>query len=396
MIAQKMAQCVVWGVALACAAPRSALAQPSNKAESTLFILLKNGEVIRGDLKRKQQKYRIDLVEGGRIVMAKSELWTVARSLEQLYEFRARQVDRRGATAQFELAEWCLCQRLYRHALQHVEYAKQNGYDTDRVAGLRRRIEVATAPPTPPRPVVQVQPVSASSGENARTGKGAQGRRTVDAAARSMLSTEALHEFTTRIQPLLINRCGNASCHGRATTTEFRLEPLSRHAFKFSYVAQRNAIAVQAYIHFASPRHSPLRQKAGQPHGGQLAAALNRSQRETLDRWLGMATGREVHDSSASRMAREQHRKQSPNPVPLVDHRGPFAASAGEQAPLARSVPRIANDQSETEEPTSGKAKGAPSKLADDRPSDFASPAASEWVDPFDPAPFNRRHHGES
>ena len=89
-------------------------------------------------------------------------------------------------------------------------------------------VPVPTAPPLPtPPPVPQIE-----------------------------LTSEALIQFGTRVQPILMNACAN--CHNEAHGTAFRLERTYEIGVGNRKTLQQNVSTVLAYVNVAQPQASPF------------------------------------------------------------------------------------------------------------------------------------------
>lgn len=85
-------------------------------------------------------------------------------------------------------------------------------------------------------------------------------------------STLASSQFTTKVQPVLVNLC--ASCHAQPKHKDgFHLDSV-RLGFATPDATLRNAEAASRYVDARNPGTSPLLVKATQAHGGQERASL--------------------------------------------------------------------------------------------------------------------------
>ena len=85
-------------------------------------------------------------------------------------------------------------------------------------------------------------------------------------------ATLASSQFTTKVQPVLMNLC--ASCHAQPRhQAGFHLQPF-RLGFSSPDATLHNAEAASRYVDTSNPGASPLLVKAQQSHGGQSRPAL--------------------------------------------------------------------------------------------------------------------------
>jgi hypothetical protein len=320
-------------------------------------VLLHNGEVLQGRILGDGQRYRIELADGGAAVLPHRDIWRVERSLRDLYEFRLQDAERHGGAAHFDLARWCLKQQLYAEASVQVAIAQRADLDAEMLRDLRARIEVAVSnrQRQAARPTIPVRQISAPDPLADRESAVPQ------PVHASELSPPALEEFSKSIQPLLINRCGNATCHGRASQTDFRLAEPPRRALYTPRLTQRNAAASLQYVNFAASSASGLLEWSARPHAGMKSAALNQEQLESLRRWLATVTGKSPADEAAKRSASTA---LAPRGLPCPPD--PKATLEVDSSHLEATDMDHGADQAQ---------------------------AAGESGDPFDPQAFNRRHH---
>ena len=312
---------------------------------------------MRGQIQRDGQRYKIELAEGGVALLPRGDIWRVERSLRELYDFRRQEAERHGGQAHFDLAKWCLQQEMYPEASVHLAIAQRAELDAELLHDLRARIEVAVSAQQrrATSPSLPARQVSAAISGSASKDNGEPPAHT------TQLSPQALREFSTRIQPLLINRCGNATCHGRASQTDFQLTQPQRRGLYTPRLTQRNAAACAGYVNFAAPSASDLLAWSDRAHGGMTGTALNENQLETLRQWLTTVTGKSPTVEVAQRSAANTpHAGGLINPL---DAESTLAADPS-RADISAAVP------DSKEKPTSDGSN-----------------------DPFDPEAFNRQHH---
>src|SRR5262249_20312220 len=106
------------------------------------------------------------------------------------------------------------------------------------------------------------------------------------------LSNESATAFTQRIQPLLMNKCGNASCHGKSEPNDkrdgFRLNPVRLGTSSHRLYTERNLAEVLRYIDLEEPALSPLvtiPQGAHAGTAGVFHGTSGNTQLKTLRAW---------------------------------------------------------------------------------------------------------------
>ncbi|MCA9185069.1 MAG: hypothetical protein KDA99_05595, partial [Planctomycetales bacterium] len=139
-----------------------------------------------------------------------------------------------------------------------------------------------------------------------RTAAGPQGNPAVPLAS---LSRDSMELFTTRVQPLLVNRCGASNCHGGTNNMSFRLIDGRWGNRVPRRITQQNLLAMLAQIDAQDPAHSPLLQ----PHAHLASAGVEeiafdgttRGQYELLTRWIEMSLEKPLHHAPAPPQLRQ-------------------------------------------------------------------------------------------
>jgi hypothetical protein len=157
------------------------------------------------------------------------------------------------------------------------------------------------------------------------------------------LSAETVAEFASRIQPLLVNRCGQAGCHGgqgdARVVWRLRLPVTDRYSRMPAELTRENLREVLAHLDAQHPSQSPLLREASRAHGGLEEPPLgfaDQALRQTLNEWLRAASAPRPEaaptsdseaaapprTSVATRSGREIERRQEgparPRPLPPV------------------------------------------------------------------------------
>ncbi len=102
-----------------------------------------------------------------------------------------------------------------------------------------------------------------------------------------ILSSTAVSTYVREIQPLLVNRCATAGCHGKGGTTSFSLT----RAKPSASVTQRNLGAVLQQIEGFPPSQSLLWISSSSPHGGLDVKPLKDVELQRLLPWVETVYG---------------------------------------------------------------------------------------------------------
>jgi hypothetical protein len=204
------------------------------------------------------------------------------------------------------------------------------------------------------------------------------------------LSRDAAAAFTTKVQPLLVNKCGNAGCHGTAADNDFRLNMVRLGSANNRRAAESNLALVLNYVDIHEPHRSPLLEQVRKGHGGAPATLFGGSsgpaQLKVLTEWIESV----AHERAAeeARLAKRTPLKKPPRTA-VVE-----TTSVEESTPSqAAVIPAVATNE----------AVPVPHVLASGtRPQNEPKSAAQKpielppkrRVDRFDPAAFNEQFGG--
>ena len=243
------------------------------------LLLLRNGHLLEGQVTRAGDYFIVTQGETSEIRMPADEVEALCGSLDEAYEFKARQVGSNGIGPRLDLAEWCLRHNLYARCAEQLIAAMQIAPENERLLLLERRLALAVEAPEPlPSPAT---PFTAEVAVDA-----------IDKAIRD-LPEASIERFTTIVQPILLNRCSAGNCHGPSATSEFRLlRPLAGQVANQRFT-QRNLYAALQHVNRSEPEASPLLSMPQRRHGTALVAVFDERTRDQLDelrRWVQLAT----------------------------------------------------------------------------------------------------------
>ena len=317
-------------------------------------LVLRNGEVLAGTTTKVGDRYVVAKSDGSELRIPTRDVEMHCLDLDEAYIRRRQTVSPRDGSAHLQLADWCLRCGLHARAADELLAAIAIAPRDPRIGGLERRLRSATDP-VPVRetvPAVHTSPLHQGDSERVL----------------SALPSDAVESFASRVQPMLLNRCGSNACHGGRSSTEFQLiSPGWGKTITLRYT-QRNLLAAYRQVDSARPEASPLLTIPGRPHGGLESSVFgerDRPQLELLDAW--------VRKASLAMPASQ--------PVSVVSPPGQLLQSSHHQPiPLPKTT-----DDSGTD-PATG-LRPLPSGKG---PADAAS-AGLDFRDPFDPERFNRQ-----
>jgi hypothetical protein len=316
------------------------------------LLLLKNGEILEGDVTRSGDYYLV-VAADSELQIRLHDVEAVCRDLEDAYRSKAAKINPLSAEDHTLLAQWCIDRKLFGHAARELTEAYRLDDTHPRIVLLERRLKAAMAESKPMPAAVAPSPASGPTDEQ------------LEQTARS-ISPEALQEFTVRVQPLLVNYCATAGCHGPKPASKFQLQRVYLNERNDPRLVRVNLHAVMAQLDKQRVGNSPLLTVPLAAHGGSkkpLFTAYNAEHYRVVAAWaarVGNAAG------GASSSTASAAPTTVPSPTGALLQRLPIAPPGGETSTPSAPPPA---------EPTVPPVK----------------PAAEMPNDPFDPAAFNQR-----
>lgn len=309
-------------------------------AKLPAVLLLRNGSVLQGTVTPQGDHYLVVFGESGHVRVPNSKVQRVFSSLELAYQFKRARIDG-SLESRLDLARWCLRVDLLPRAADQLLAAEvQHGADRQ-IETLHRRLLLATRPKQPEAPGGAEETTASNQADRAELLK--------------ELPAGAIERFTMDVQPLLLNRCATAGCHGPQSGRSLVLlrslanRPLTRR------LTERNLASTLAQLDKHNPRESPLLVRTLSAHGGAQRPGITDQDAKPLQVLLDW-----VRSVSVTSAAPEPETIAEPNELLL---QSPALAPSDAQR-------------------TSNHSAAA------------TSPGAYQPADPFDPAVFNLLHHG--
>lgn len=337
------------------------------------ILLLRNGEVLAGRITHAGDYYYLSRPRGDlRLKTAEVEL--VAADLNEVYQTKRGQIEQGNPQAHLDLAEWCVLQKLLDKAADELSEAARIAPHHPRLSLIQRRLELARRGEPPAAHGIRTEP-GPTNDDLDRMVRGMPGR--------------SVEEFTSTVQPLLVNNCTSAGCHNAQSPGKLRLLRLPRTGVPSRRLTQRNLHSVWQVIDPANPLNSPLLTQPIAPHGiakDAIFSSREVEQYRQLVSWVqGLAPqGKRARPPHVAKQAEPllqtvpprgtQSRRFPRSPPPSPPLGGPAAVD------LDLTDPDAAPVESDTVPDDSA---ASPSREADYEP-----------VDPFDPEIFNRRFFG--
>ena len=306
-------------------------------------LVLRNGQVLQGKITHVGDLYYVVLPDGEiRIKTATVEF--ACGSIEEAYRRKRSGIRVGNAEDHIQMAQWCQQQGLLGAAAAELAEAMAADPGNRMIPYLERRLKMAMEPAK--HLVASAKP--ADRGPTADD---------LDRLTRSM-PPGTVETFTTTVQPLLMNHCATAECHGLQSTAEFRLMRVHPGSPTSRRLTQRNLYAALKYLDRQRPEASPLLTAPIRPHGTapkEVFADKDAAQYRLLVQWASAVVGSEPPAAKP----------------PMGDRRVPVSVQA-----MPDAAPTL-DDQPQP--PQAVKVQRG------------ASPPKAEPSDPFDPEVFNRQ-----
>lgn len=315
------------------------------------FVLLTSGRVLAGQVTQNAQGFLVSSGTGS-IQVSYEQARFVSDSMDQLYRQLRNEQPEPTADERLQLARWCISYGMYDQARIELKHALRDEPDREDLRLQLKRLAELIKP---------------SKGEDKpRTFRSSDGYVIPQVESLGSLSRESAETFSARVQPLLINKCGNARCHGTAADNSFKLYHVSSGQNSHRLYTERNLAAVQAFLDLERPTESPLLTLPRGNHGtvGTIfGGSAGAKQLEVLEIWVKkVALDRRGQDLEPEVLAQAPQAKPIPTATPGTNAR----TSSGS---IELTSATIRSDLEHDEPPPPHR-------------------------DPFDPARFNELMHG--
>jgi hypothetical protein len=338
-----------------------------SRAASEGILVMRTGAIIQGKILQSGGVYDVHTANGKMAVpetLVKIRAANLTEAYEQLHDGA---VSQQSANAHVLLAHWCLANQLHREARAESQAALKLEPDREDAKRLMRNADEALQADEAPTASIVVHEDPARAARQAAAAA-------EDAVSLGGMSRDQALQFARRIQPMLVNNCTAAGCHGRESQTGFRLSKVTPGKGANRHAAERNLAEVLEWIDVKKPRSSRLLTAPRGNHGRRgrpiFAGSRGDEQLAELEKWIVAVAAEET--------VRDRHDPDEARPKKSVR---PMSA-AGEDGTVPRGrQPAGARHATVAEKPSWSAANGS-------RPGQQPLPAGRG--DPFDAAVFNR------
>lgn len=288
--------CVCIVAALVCSGWRASAddlgsASPPDATGRPGILVMRNGKVVDGRILKSGDDYSVRNAQGGIMFVPGTLVSLHCDSLKDAYQkLRANAQKQNAPNGHCALARWCITNKLNSEARAELTDALDLDPQHDEARNLLVRLnELLDAPRPETGQVSVVTPASAPK----------PGRFDADdiESLGSLPREQALH-FTRRIQPILVNNCAGAGCHGTESETGFRLQRVVAGSDTSRIASERNLAEVLAQIDVDAPRSSPLLVASRGNHGRRGRPAFpgprGGEQLDEVRKWVQLVARSEV------------------------------------------------------------------------------------------------------
>jgi hypothetical protein len=249
----------------------SMVAAQSPFAPQRGLLLLKNGNVLAGEVTSAGDYYLVLIGKSSELRVPAKDVEAQVATLDEAYELKQHGLFGRGAAPHLDLAEWCLRQGLHARCGEQLAAATKVEAENPKIADLQRRLALATQVRTDSKPAATTATAAVSTTAE-------QIERAVKA-----LPKGSVEKFAAVVQPLLLNRCGANQCHGPNSQTALHfVRPPSGQSPPQRFT-QRNLFAVLQQLDASRPEASPLLIEAQRKHGPALTAPFDKQTQKQFD-----------------------------------------------------------------------------------------------------------------
>jgi len=257
-----------------------ALSPQSQTAPSQGVAVLNDGRVFSGNISEVAGGYRVATGDGGQIVLPFDQISVTSASLVGAYEAYRASITVPNADIHLSLAEWCIGNGLWAQAYQEVQSALKLEPQRSEAHVMLKRLDAYVQPLTS-TPVRTVE-TGASTPLNTAAISSPTERR----VSGTMQSTHVT--YMTKVQPILMNSCGNGACHGQISENRFKLHNVRLESRNLKLASEANLKILKEWIDFDNPHRSPLLTSTidGSPQHRDLFAGRRKLQYQLLENWV--------------------------------------------------------------------------------------------------------------
>lgn len=232
----------------------------ARQSRSISLLVLKSGRFAEGRISQSAGGYVVEKPNGSMVVPFELVDFSAVDRHDAYLTMRSR-LKPPTPTRRMALARWCLTHGMYKETEAELRTVLEVDPGLTEARKMLERLEAILYPKRARRRPKRPQ-------SPART---ADGFTRTTATSLAGLKSGPAREFVATIQPILMNKCGNARCHGSAARNRFRLTRVRTGFRSHRVFVERNLAAVLREIDRKRPSQSRLLTipKKGHGRGGR-------------------------------------------------------------------------------------------------------------------------------
>ncbi|MFN0054702.1 MAG: hypothetical protein ACKV0T_21225 [Planctomycetales bacterium] len=213
-------------------------------------LLLRTGATIEGRILKSGANYEVYLAHGGRMFVPGEQVRQQGGNLKEIYRKLRESVQKdETSSGHVTLARWCVTNHLLSDARTELNDALSLDAGNSEARNLLHKLDDLA------NPSAKGESKSSRSSKPVVVSHSAQSD---DQESLGGLSREMAQQFTRKIQPILVNNCAAAGCHGANSESDFRLQRVLPGSLTSRVATERNLASVLQQIDPKTPRKSPL------------------------------------------------------------------------------------------------------------------------------------------
>ena len=332
-------------------AQEEAPVSPVTKGARQGVLVLKSGQLVEGKLSQNAGGYLVELPKGSYLVPFE-RVSVAAKDGHEAYEKLKSLEPNPTPDFQVALARWCIAWKLHEEARLELRDALVADPEHKEARQMYVRLNQLMNPQY--QLPAKIKP------------KTKEGFQASDPESLAGLSPELARDYVIRVQPLLLNRCGNAGCHGPSSKQAFQISHIRRGLNKQTL---ENLDAVLKHVDLNAPDDSPLLKIPSGNHGRNgrpiFYGSAGEQNLQALKEWIAAVAEEQTDDAPAKPKPNAFARRNDSEETP--------------DSTLYQGRPEEQNPKS-------------PDELAEEAKDDLLDTILrSEQKDAFDPAEFNRK-----
>lgn len=380
----------------------SSVNRPTGTDNGERVLVLRTGRVMQGRIKTISTGWLVS-TDRGNAVIPFGQVHFDADDLNEAYLRLRIQNGSPTVASHLRLAEWCLSQGIMAEAARELRDAldKDPANETARLMLDRVDTEIRRRTPQEPEPEATQDVVILTEQEAPAEDR--------EVRSLSGLSPETAREFVASIQPLFLNKCGNARCHGTASDNEFQLTRMRAGASNSRIVSESNLAAVLNYLQPSQNGQARLLEIVRRSHAGRTIfnGRYGAVQLQTLQQWSRTVTRELRFEMQPVDPTAFSSRPAVPSQFPSAGDDTPIVDSSKAQRDTGSGVPQVVSASAQFPDRHAETSErlikyAIPGSDAESSPTPLTNvqrllQEARQHVrkqDAFDPEEFNRRYAG--